>query len=76
MLQHQELPIETNTLSSTAASVTFSSIAGTYKDLVVVVAGTFTTGATNNVNLQCFESGARHLVFELTFFDSYSEIKY
>jgi ATP adenylyltransferase len=31
---------------------------------------------SNNVNLQCFESGARHLVFELMFFDSYSEIKY
>ena len=33
-------PIATNTLSSSAASVTFSSIPGTYKDLVLVVAGT------------------------------------
>ena len=45
-------PIATNTLGSNSTSVTFSSIAGTFKDLVVVVAGTFTTGSTNNVNLQ------------------------
>ena len=45
-------PIATNTLSSTASSVTFSSIPGTYKDLVVIVAGTMTTGSTNNVNFQ------------------------
>lgn len=44
--------IASNTLSSSAASVTFSSIPGTYTDLVVVVAGTFTTGSTNNVNFQ------------------------
>jgi len=30
-------PIATNTLSSTATSVTFSSIPGTYKDLVIVM---------------------------------------
>lgn len=45
-------PIATNTLGSNSTSVTFSSIPGTYTDLVVVVAGTFTTGSTNNVNLQ------------------------
>ena len=44
--------IASNTLSSSAASVTFSSIPGTYTDLVVVVNGTFTTGSTNNVNFQ------------------------
>ena len=32
-------PIATNTLGSAAASVTFSSISGTYTDLVVVVSG-------------------------------------
>jgi hypothetical protein len=41
-------PIATQTVSgSAAASVTFSSIPSTYTDLVVVVAGTLTTGADN-----------------------------
>jgi len=39
-------PIATNTLSSAAASVTFSSIPGTYKDLVLVVTGIGVTGTT------------------------------
>jgi hypothetical protein len=40
-------PIATQTLGSTASSVTFSSIPSTYTDLVVVVVGTLTTGADN-----------------------------
>ena len=41
-------PIATNTLSSAAASVTFSSISGAYTDLVVVVNGKTTgTGPTS-----------------------------
>jgi hypothetical protein len=40
-------PIATQTLGSTAASVTFSSIPSTYTDLVVVASGTFTTGDDN-----------------------------
>jgi len=40
-------PIATQTLGSSAASVTFSSIPSTYTDLVIVVAGTLTPGADN-----------------------------
>ena len=39
--------IATQTLGSAAATVTFSSIPSTYTDLVIVVAGTLTTGADN-----------------------------
>lgn len=39
--------IATQTLSSSAASVTFSSISGTYTDLVLVFNGTLTTSATS-----------------------------
>lgn len=45
-------PIATNTLSSAAASVTFSSIPGTYTDLVIIVAGIYTTGGTNDAVLE------------------------
>ena len=40
-------PISTTTLSSAAASVTFSSIPGTYTDLVVVIKATWTTVAND-----------------------------
>jgi hypothetical protein len=43
-------PIATHTLSSAAASYTFTSIPSTYTDLILVVAGT--TGATNNILMQ------------------------
>jgi hypothetical protein len=36
-------PIATNTLASTSTSVTLSSIAGTYTDLVLIIAGTSNT---------------------------------
>lgn len=39
-------PIATNTLSSTTASVTFSSISGAYTDLVLVVTGIGASGTT------------------------------
>ena len=39
--------IATNTLGSTTSSVTFSSIPSTYTDLVIVVAGSLTTGVDN-----------------------------
>jgi hypothetical protein len=42
--------IATQTLGSAAASVTFSSIPGTYTDLVLVVAGTLTTGTEKYSN--------------------------
>lgn len=38
-------PLATNTLSSTATSVTFSSISGSYTDLVIVVSGTISSGS-------------------------------
>ena len=44
-------PIATQTLGSAAASVTFSSISGTYTDLILVVAGQ-ATGAQRNLLLQ------------------------
>lgn len=40
-------PIATTTLGSAAASVTFSSISGTYTDLVLVVSGATTSGSNN-----------------------------
>ena len=44
-------PIATQTLGSATASVTFSSISGTYTDLILVVAGQ-ATGAQRNLLLQ------------------------
>jgi hypothetical protein len=44
-------PIATQTLGSAAASVTFSSISGTYTDLIIVINGATTSGA-NNCDLQ------------------------
>lgn len=44
-------PIATNTLGSAAASVTFSSIPGTYKDLVLVVDG-ISSSSVNGIVLQ------------------------
>ena len=43
-------PIATQTLGSAAASVTFSSISGSYTDLVLVISGSGTIG--NDVRLQ------------------------
>ena len=43
-------PLATVTLGSSASSVTFSSIPATYRDLIVVVAGT--TNATHNVGMR------------------------
>jgi hypothetical protein len=40
-------PIATTTLGSAQASVTFSSITGTYTDLILVVNGTITSGGEN-----------------------------
>jgi len=45
-------PIATTTLGSAAASVTFSSIPGTYTDLVLVFAGQNTTNNTNYLFLR------------------------
>jgi hypothetical protein len=45
-------PLATTTLSSAAASVTFSSISGSYTDLVLVVSGVTSSG-TEAVAVQC-----------------------
>jgi hypothetical protein len=44
--------IATQTLGSAAASVTFSSIPSTYTDLVLVAAGSMTTGGATGLSLQ------------------------
>jgi len=44
-------PITTTTLSSAQASVTFSSISGSYTDLVIVFSGSITTGF-DAINMQ------------------------
>ena len=46
------VPIQTITLTASSASVTFSNIPQNFTDLVLVVAGTYTTGATNDSVLQ------------------------
>jgi hypothetical protein len=45
-------PIATNTLGSAATFLTFSSIAGTYTDLVVVFNGSLSSGSTDYFCLQ------------------------
>ena len=40
-------PIATTTLGSTASSVTFSSISGSYTDLVLITAAKYTTGSSH-----------------------------
>jgi hypothetical protein len=45
-------PIATQTLSSAASSVTFSSISGSYTDLVLVVNATFSNASTANLLMQ------------------------
>jgi hypothetical protein len=42
-------PISTTTLGSAAASVTFSSITGTYTDLVIVTSAKLTTGSNDAI---------------------------
>lgn len=45
-------PIATTTLSSGATSVTFSSIASTYTDLVLIIQAKATSGSQNTMSLQ------------------------
>jgi len=45
-------PIATNTLGSTAASVTFSSIPSTYTDLVLVIVSADSAGAFNQISFR------------------------
>ena len=45
-------PIATTTLGSAAASVTFSSIPGTYTDLVLVIAGASSNGSAGYIGTQ------------------------
>ena len=52
MANNTYVPLYTNVLASTATSYQFTSIPATYTDLVLVVSGTFTTGSTNNCNLE------------------------
>jgi hypothetical protein len=43
-------PLATNTLSTSAATVTFSSISGSYTDLILVINGTLTGSAIKYIN--------------------------
>jgi len=45
-------PIATNTLGSATSSVTFSSISGSYTDLIVIVNAICASGSTDLINLQ------------------------
>lgn len=49
-------PIATNTLGSAAASVTFSSISGTYKDLVLIIDTSAASGVSDYVPYLTFNS--------------------
>ena len=44
-------PIATTTLGSNSSSVTFSSISGTYTDLILVIAGTMSSGDATSVQV-------------------------
>ena len=57
--------IAEQTLGTAAASVTFSSIPGTYTDLVLVVAGTLTTGTENIVMQFNGDTGSNYSVTSL-----------
>lgn len=46
------VPLATTTLSSSASSVTFSSISGSYRDLVLVIAAKNTGGTYDNIRVQ------------------------
>jgi len=45
-------PLETNTLSSAASSVTFSSISQSYTDLIIVISGNTASGGEVGSNIQ------------------------
>lgn len=57
--------IATQTLGSTATSVTFSSIPGTYTDLVLVFAGTVATADNINVRFNGVSTGGLYSVTRL-----------
>lgn len=56
-------PIATQTLGSTAASVTFSSIPSTYTDLVLVVTGTSSGGLATRINTDTTTTYSRTIVY-------------
>jgi hypothetical protein len=58
-------PIATTTLGSAAASYTFSSISGTYTDLVLVVAGTISSNGFGVVARFNSDSGTNYSVTNL-----------
>ena len=59
-------PIATNTLGSAAASVTFSSIAGTFKDLVLVVSATWSGGSNSSFGFRLnSDTGSNYSITQL-----------
>jgi len=61
-------PIATSTLTSTAASVTFSSIPSTYTDLILVISGRVSASVGNNASGLRFngDSGNNYSMVRLT----------
>jgi hypothetical protein len=45
-------PIATTTVSSASATVTLSSISGSYTDLILIVQGTLSSGGTGSINIR------------------------
>lgn len=75
-------PLANLTLSSSAASVTFSSISQAYRDLVLVVEGSSASGAANNRIRFNGDSGATYSLARMngngstTFSDSYTSVNF
>jgi hypothetical protein len=59
-------PIATQTLGSAAASVTFSSISGTYTDLILIISGTNTAGGENLLLQFNSDTGSNYSRTQLT----------
>jgi hypothetical protein len=55
-------PIATQTLSSSTATITFSSISGSYTDLILVIAGTIATGENGNTIVLNGDTGSNYSV--------------
>jgi hypothetical protein len=54
------VPLATTTLSSTAASVTFGSISGSYRDLIIVAEGVSTSSVNGYLNFNSDTTGSNY----------------
>lgn len=53
-------PIATTTLGSSAATITFSSISGSYTDLILIVSGTLTTAYDTSISMRFNDDSANN----------------